>query len=118
MANDLASGFADPVFAAQSSFRAVMNAMARPGSVHAIACSPQPPAGLCGAAAAVALALFDNDTPVWLDAALRASQPVRQWLAFHAGCPLTEDPARAAFALAGRAGLVPALNGFSPGTPD
>lgn len=90
-------GFADPVLDAQAAFRAVMDAMARPGRITAAAL-PEPPAGLGPAMAAVALALCDADTPLWTDADAEA----RAWLAFHTGAPFVQDPAEAAFLLATR----------------
>src|SRR5688572_119336 len=86
------------VFAAQSTFRKVMDAMARPGSIQTIAPTTAAPAPLAVAAASVALTLFDHDTPIWRDASF-ATDAVTQWLRFNTGCPIVADPAEAAFAL-------------------
>ena len=62
-------GFADPVEEAQATFRAVLDAMARPGTLHRAGERLAPPVPLDQAAAAVLLTLVDNETPLWLDAA-------------------------------------------------
>jgi alpha-D-ribose 1-methylphosphonate 5-triphosphate synthase subunit PhnH len=90
-------GFADPVGQAQASFRAVLDAMARPGTLMQVGHGLTPPAPLCPATAAVLLTLVDHDTPLWLDAAAVAA---RDWIAFHCGAGFTDAPAQAAFALA------------------
>jgi alpha-D-ribose 1-methylphosphonate 5-triphosphate synthase subunit PhnH len=89
-------GFADPVGDAQVSFRALLDAMARPGSLHEVAGLAAPPP-LGAASAAVLLTLVDGDTKLWLDA---ASLAARAWFVFHCGAVLTADPAEAAFAVA------------------
>jgi alpha-D-ribose 1-methylphosphonate 5-triphosphate synthase subunit PhnH len=114
----LTAGFADPVLSAQSTFRAVLDAMARPGSVQAITAALAPPLPLCVGAAAVALTLCDHDTPVWLDAELGAGGSVAEWLRFHCGCELVAEPARAAFAFAGNAAEAPDFAAFNLGTSD
>jgi alpha-D-ribose 1-methylphosphonate 5-triphosphate synthase subunit PhnH len=92
---ELSPGFASPVADAQSCFRAVLDAMARPGRVHAISGVSAPPP-LCDAAAAVLLTLTDQETPLWLDpAAARA----HGWIAFHTGA-LVVEPTEAMFAMA------------------
>ena len=98
-AEPIDGGFADPVFDAQSVFRAVMDAMARPGDIRRVGALAAPPAPLSAMAAAVALTLCDHDTPLWLDPALAGSSAVRSWLAFHTGAPLIEERGEAAFAL-------------------
>ncbi|MER8699088.1 MULTISPECIES: phosphonate C-P lyase system protein PhnH [unclassified Mesorhizobium] len=110
-------GFADPVFNAQTVFRAVMDAMARPGSVQPLPALAHPPAPLSATAGAVALALCDNDTPLWLDPALQVSA-VKSWLGFHTGAPLANTPADAHFALIATPAEMMALDGFSQGTQD
>ncbi len=103
-------GFADPVAAAQACFRAVLDAMSRPGRVHACGSELSPPAPLGVAAAAVLLTLVDADTPLWLDPSASAAA---DWIAFHCGAKLTRRPSEAAFALAL---ALPALDPFAPGT--
>jgi alpha-D-ribose 1-methylphosphonate 5-triphosphate synthase subunit PhnH len=90
-------GFADPVGQAQSCFRAVLDAMARPGTLVSAGDGVQPPAPLDPATGAVLLTLVDHDTPLWLDPVAATS---RDWIAFHCGAGFTEAPAHAAFALA------------------
>lgn len=118
IADHITGAFANPVFDAQTIFRAVMDAMARPGTVHPARVETQPPQPLLPVAAAVALTLCDNDTPLWLDPTLRQSPAVASWLGFHAGAPLADTPADAHFALvADPAGLI-ALENFAQGTQE
>jgi alpha-D-ribose 1-methylphosphonate 5-triphosphate synthase subunit PhnH len=112
----LPAGFADPVFDAQSVFKAVMMAMARPGEVRAIRPVVAPPGPLTPTAAAVALTLLDYETPVWFDAALMAAQEAAQWIKFHTGAPITANAYQAAFAFIGGPLAMPPLNAFALGT--
>lgn len=114
----LAPAFAEPVLDAQSVFRAVMNAMARPGRVQPLACELVAPWPLSASAASVALALFDYETPVWLDRPLSEADDVVRWLRFHTGAPITGDSRAAAFAVIADAANVPDFNTFALGTPD
>jgi alpha-D-ribose 1-methylphosphonate 5-triphosphate synthase subunit PhnH len=117
-AQSIEGGFADPVFNAQTVFRTVMDAMARPGSVQPLPALARPPAPLSATAGAVALALCDNDTPLWLDPALHASAAIGSWLGFHTGAPLANTPADAHFAFVANPAEMMALDGFSQGTQD
>ncbi len=107
-------GFADPVRDAQATFRAVMMALAEPGTVRDIV----QPSGMCGgfssALTAIALTLADFETRVWLepDAATAAAQYVR----FHTGAAIVADPAQAAFAFVTRAEHLPRLAVFAQGS--
>lgn len=76
--------FADPTRDSQACFRAVLDAMARPGRVLQVAAAMDPPPTLDAATAAVLLTLADADTPLWLDDAADAA---RDWIAFHCGAP-------------------------------
>ncbi|QDZ02211.1 phosphonate C-P lyase system protein PhnH [Nitratireductor mangrovi] len=111
-------GFVEPVIAAQGVFRAVMDAMARPGTSGELPPLARPPAPLSPEAGAVALTLCDHDTPVWLDPPLSASEEVRAWLGFHTGAPLAFTPAEAHFALVSRPGELIALENFAQGSQE
>lgn len=103
-------GFADPVQDSQACFRAVLEAMARPGRTHAVA-ALDPPPGLDPATAAVLLTLADADTPLWLDP---AATPARDWITFHCGAPA----AAAEFAVLALALEPVRLDAFPAGTDD
>jgi alpha-D-ribose 1-methylphosphonate 5-triphosphate synthase subunit PhnH len=90
-------GFGDPVGEAQATFRAVLDAMARPGHLHQAGKQLTAPAPLDSATAAVLLTLIDNETPLWVDSAASAA---RDWLAFHCGAVIVDAPDQALFALA------------------
>ncbi|WP_022723162.1 phosphonate C-P lyase system protein PhnH [Rhodopseudomonas sp. B29] len=115
---ELAAGFADPVLASQSVFRTIMDAMARPGSIQRIAAASGTPSPLMRGSAALALALFDHDTPIWLDKTMAEAGEVARWLKFHTGAPLTSDPSAASFALIGAADALPSLDSFALGTAE
>lgn len=108
----LLPGFADPALDAQRCFRALLEAMARPGRIQRLPGLPRPPSPLAPAAGAVLLALADADTPVWQD----AGEDAAAWLRFHAGCPLVGEPAAAQFLLA--SGAMPALALLDAGTEE
>lgn len=104
-------GFADPVRDSQTVFRAILNAMALPGRIHAVTGPASPPPPLDRATAAVLLTLVDSETPLWMDEQSRAS---REWVAFHCGTSLVAA-AEARFAVALK---TPALGGFSAGADE
>lgn len=117
-ATHVEGGFSTPVLDAQGAFRALMDAMARPGTVRALDAAVRPPAPLLASAGAVALTLCDHDTPVWLDPALRETDAVAAWLGFHAGAALAHTPADAHFAFAADPAALIALDNFAQGTQD
>jgi alpha-D-ribose 1-methylphosphonate 5-triphosphate synthase subunit PhnH len=113
---ELPAGFADKVLSAQSTFRSVMDAMARPGSVQRISAATGVPAAMMRGAAAIALTLFDHDTPVWLDPVMSETPEVTKWLKFHTGAPVVGDSSVCGFALIGDAKALPALDRFAFGS--
>lgn len=113
---ELPAGFADKVLSAQSTFRSVMDAMARPGSVQQIVASAGAPSPVMRGTAAIALTLFDHDTPVWLDPLMSETSDVTKWLKFHTGAPVVRDSSVCSFALIGDARALPALDRFAFGS--
>jgi len=79
------AGFADPVLDAQAAFRAVLEALSRPGRVQHLSALPEVPPGLSPAAACVLLSLVDADTKL----ALAAGDAAEAWVRFHCGAPFT-----------------------------
>jgi alpha-D-ribose 1-methylphosphonate 5-triphosphate synthase subunit PhnH len=115
---ELPAGFADKVLSAQSTFRSVMDAMARPGSVREVVASVGTPWMVMRGTAAIALTLFDHDTPIWLDPKMSETSEVAKWLKFHSGAPVVEDASICSFALIGDAAALPDLSRFSIGTSE
>jgi alpha-D-ribose 1-methylphosphonate 5-triphosphate synthase subunit PhnH len=113
---ELPPGFADKVKSAQSTFRSVMDAMARPGSVVRIVPGTGAPMPMMRGTAAIALTLFDHDTPVWLDPTMSETMDVARWIKFHASAPVLQDSSIASFALIGDPATLPALDRFSFGS--
>ena len=102
----------------QTTFRAVMDAMAHPGRVNALAAPPlEWPAPLNAGAAAIALCLADFETPVWLDGPALAVDAAA-WLRFHTGARVTADPLEAAFAFVTDPGCAPDHAAFALGSLD
>src|ERR1700738_3019397 len=110
---ELPAGFADKVKSAHSTFRSVMDAMARPGSVQRIVAAAGTPLPMMRGTAAIALTLFDHDTPVWLDPAMSETSDVAKWLKFHTSAPVVQDCSICSFALIGDGNALPALDRFS-----
>jgi alpha-D-ribose 1-methylphosphonate 5-triphosphate synthase subunit PhnH len=102
------AGFADPVLDAQATFRAVLEAMSRPGRVLQILPPPEIPPGLSPAAAAILLTLVDSATPL----RLAAGPEAETWIRFHCGCPLVRDGAAFVLDQAAR------LSDLEPGTDE
>lgn len=111
-----AAGFADPVQQSQQAFRAMLDAMSRPGRMTTIDFDAGHPPGLAPALAAVLLTLCDLDTPVLLGPGFD-SGPVQDWLRFHTGAPLTTAPQKAAVVLL-MAERMPPLDSFAQGSDE
>lgn len=109
----LEGGFADAPIDAAYAFRAVMTAMARPGTITTVK-GALPPAPLSVAAGVVLLTLCDPETPLFLAAAYDTPQ-VQDWITFHTGAPFV--PADQAMFAVGRWDDLP-LAEFSRGTSE
>ncbi|MGY6635139.1 MAG: phosphonate C-P lyase system protein PhnH [Alkalilacustris sp.] len=114
MTEPLSGGFADPAVQAADAFRAVLQAMARPGRIVRVA-GAAPPAPCSPAAGAVLLTLVDGDAPLHL-ARSHDDADLRDWVRFHTGAALVQ-PGEAAFALGDWTALGP-LAVYSQGTPE
>jgi alpha-D-ribose 1-methylphosphonate 5-triphosphate synthase subunit PhnH len=117
MLQSIPAGFAHPVFESQGTFRVILEAMSRPGTVVPLPVKAAGPEGWSASMTSVVLTLCDMDTQVWLDAACNTKDALR-FLRFHCGCPLTDAPAEASFAVVTRQGLMPSLDEFSLGSAE
>lgn len=115
---ELPPGFADKVLSAQSTFRSVMDAMARPGTVSRISAAAGTPAPMMRGTAAIALTLFDHDTPVWLDSIMLATPDIGKWLKFHTSAPVITESSASHFAVIGDASRIPPLDRFAFGSSE
>jgi alpha-D-ribose 1-methylphosphonate 5-triphosphate synthase subunit PhnH len=104
-------GFAQPVHAAQQAFRALLEAMSRPGRIHTL---PEPvlagiePPGMPRGLTALLLTLLDAETSVWIDPEL-ASEHGLDYLRFHTGVRTLSDAGDGAFAVGSAKRMLPAI---------
>lgn len=99
-------------------FRAILEATARPGLLRRLPPLTAAPGPLSPAAAAVAVTLTDAAAPLWLAPALAASDALTRELRFATGAPLTDNPAKAAFAIGDWPALREIAPMLSPGEPE
>lgn len=116
-AEALTGGFADAVFDAQSAFRAVLTALSQPGRIIDLGHRVRPPVPLAAGAATVIATLADDTTPVFLDATF-AGTPAADWIAFHTGAPIADEPGDASFAVIGAPAALADFHPFAPGTAE
>ena len=93
-----------------------MMALARPGTIRRIEVGIDAPATLDPAAAAVALALCDFESTVWLDETLARDEGVTEFLRFHTSAPVIAEKGLAAFAFFHRGGELPPFEAFALGS--
>jgi len=108
----LAAGLPDPVHSSQQTFRAVLDALARPGKVCVLG-EALPEVALGGAMARLLLSLTDDETPVWWQ---RADATLQGWLQFHTGAGVAAQPGAASFAVLHDLGARTELAHFAMGT--
>ncbi len=112
----LQPGFADPVRQSQAVFRTVLDAMSRPARPHLLPVSLTVPAPLLPTTAAVLLALADFETPIWFGKTIGPA--AREFIRFHTGARIVDDPAAATFAVVADLAALPAHAAVAHGTPE
>lgn len=117
------AGFANPVHDAQRTFRAILDAMARPTLPQTITAvrgenTLATPAPLGRTVGAILLTLCDEQTPIWVDAALRASTDVCGWITFHTGAKIVDDVQDALFVAASSPSAMPSLESLAQGNDE
>ncbi|WP_374629213.1 phosphonate C-P lyase system protein PhnH [Pannonibacter indicus] len=120
----LTGGFAEAPIEAARAFRCLLEALARPGTIHMLDAA-QPPLPVSPAAGTVLLTLADTTTPVFL-AGDADCEAMRGWITFHTGAPVLTaasleagaDAASIRFALGRLEDLKPFMEQFSIGDPD
>jgi alpha-D-ribose 1-methylphosphonate 5-triphosphate synthase subunit PhnH len=109
-------GFAEPVLAGQRAFKAVMDALSRPGIIQHLPGEATAPSAMPQGLGEIALTLCDHDSPIWLDSNLASENAVLEWLKFHTGAPIVADRNEADFAFVTTA--LPPLASFALGTDE
>jgi alpha-D-ribose 1-methylphosphonate 5-triphosphate synthase subunit PhnH len=109
------AGFTDPVHQAQGSFRAILDALARPGTTHRLSVPEVSGSHIGSELVSVLLTLSDHDTPIWLSPEL-GREETRQFIGFHTGAPIVDEPAKAMFVFV--AGQLTPLDQFNLGTQE
>lgn len=111
-------GFRQPVFDAQGVFRTVLDALARPGRVMALAPRTNPPKSLSPLLGDILCALADPETPVRLCTGLAKDPGIADWIRFQTGAAAVSSPQEAAFVVADDPHALPPLSRLAPGTSD
>ena len=110
----LQAGFADPVHDAQGVFRRVLDALSRPSRIFTLGAHAGA-SSMGSAMSQVLLTLTDDDTAVWWQ---RPDVAAAQWLRFHTGASVAQQPDSAAFAVCLRTDNVPGLELLATGSAD
>ncbi len=108
----LAGGLSDNVHDTQQAFREVLDALSRPGQLHTLG-AELAGVSLGGAMAHLLLSLCDDETPVWWQG---EAVVLQNWLRFHTGAAVAEEPKLASFAVINAIEPGLALEDFSLGT--
>ena len=109
-------GFENPPSNAALSFRAILDAMSRPGNVLKTPVMLPQVNGFNPVSAMIALTLCDHETMVWLDPGFDAA--VADYLAFHCNSPVSGDIHEADLAFFKACPDARQLRALKAGTPD
>ncbi len=110
----MAPGFENPPVDSRKTFRAILEAVSRPGKIVGAGSGLTRQPDLHPATCAAALTLFDFETKVWTD--LHRDAPALGWMKFHCGAPFVEGPEAADYAVVTRPLEMPELMRFRQGT--
>jgi alpha-D-ribose 1-methylphosphonate 5-triphosphate synthase subunit PhnH len=113
-AHAMPAGLPELVHASQQTFRAVLDALARPGQIRHIGAA-LPEVSLGGAAARLLLSLCDDETQVWWQS---ANSQLQSWLQFHTGAGVAQAPQMASFAVLSQLEINPTLVDFAMGSAE
>jgi len=119
---DLGRGFAEPAVCSQTVFRQALDALSLPGRLQFLDLngpmqSMQAPRNAHPAAAALLLALLDQDCKLWLSPGFDATDAAT-WLRFHTGCTLVADSKEADFVWVASPLEMPAFEQLAQGTAE
>lgn len=114
----LDGAFANPVLDSQAVFHALMHALANPGQPQKLLTTSDQVVSIPAELVSVLLAMADNDTLVWLDNRLHSDNTAQQFIGFHTGARIVSEPARANFAFATAADVLPPFETFNLGTQE
>ncbi|MCF8147042.1 MAG: phosphonate C-P lyase system protein PhnH [Sulfuritalea sp.] len=119
---DLGRGFAEPAACSQTVFRQALDALSLPGRLqHLDVSGPmqsmQAPQNAHPAAAALLLALLDQDCKLWLSSGFDISD-AGTWLRFHTGCTLVSDSKEADFVWVASPLEMPAFEHLAQGSAE
>lgn len=115
---DFSEGFVNPVRDGQAAFRAVLDALANPGTLPALTVPAAQGSLLSAELASIVLSLTDHDTPIWLSPRLADDGQVKAFVGFHTGAPIVSETGKAQFAFVAEGDALPALNQFNLGTQE
>lgn len=116
MSGVIASGFVDPSLDAQDVFRAALAALAEPGTQQSPKRQlPSVRHPLYQTTFALAMALADGDTPLWLD---HDDPDLAADFRFHCGCKIAAERGEAGFAIVTQPGKLEDLSVFALGSAD
>jgi len=116
---DIRRGFSNPTLCSQAVFRQSLVALSLPGQPQTLDLNlsnpaMQVPENAHAAAAALLLALLDQDCKVWLSDGF-ASSHAAAWLRFHTGCTLVTNSIEADFVWIAHANELPAFENLAQG---
>ena len=116
---DIGRGFSNPTLCSQAVFRQSLVALSLPGQPQTLDLNlsnpaMQVPENTHAAAAALLLALLDQDCKVWLSDGFDSSHAAA-WLRFHTGCTLVTNSIEADFVWIAHANELPAFENLAQG---